>query len=68
MSDGVLSKESLKILVGSMAVQGSPPDQMVVSGSVLNNREARLMLGLKIPWHMMVEEDCQYIEIEEFGV
>jgi hypothetical protein len=51
-----------------MAAYGSPPNQMVVSGSILNNREGRLMLGLKLPWSLMIEEDCQYVEIDEFGM
>jgi hypothetical protein len=68
VSDGVLSRESLETLAGAMALHGSPPAQMVVSGSMFNNREARLMLGLKLPWSLMIEEDCQYIEINEFGV
>jgi hypothetical protein len=70
MGDWALSKEALESLfVGAMAVYGTPhPVGVVTARGIFDKREARLAFGLRIPLEMMVEEDCQYVEIAEFGV
>ena len=62
MSDSTLNAKSLEKVYGSMSFCGTPPDIIITGGAILSRREARLMLGLKLPWSLMVEEDCQYIE------
>ena len=66
MSDGhALSKEALETLLSNtMAVYGGGGPQITfVGASIFTKRESRLAFGLKIPLGMMIEEDCQYIEI-----
>ena len=67
---GRFSKEALEgMLDRLMSDYGSPQNPNIfVSPSFLTRREARLLFGLKIPWSLMIEEDCQYVEIDEFGV